>query len=164
MYLCHRARRRCRRPLRRHRLRLRPSAGAKGYQRVQQQQQQPPAKRSRDVSCPGCGRCYYTMGDTAQHFESGRCSACPGQENAREQMYKFARQREQAAGTNGFFTNHQAMLTFNGAGEDVSGYQPGGKNYHCPGCQKGFTTVGGMLNHIQAKPACRQSSGNLAIM
>ena len=110
---------------------------------------------------------YFTMGDTAQHFESGRCSSCPGQENARQAMYKFARQREHAAGANGLFTyGGQQMLTFNGSGEQdwSAGYQSSGKNYRCPGCQKGFTTMGGMLNHLQAKPTCRQSSGNLALM
>ena len=108
-----------------------------------------------------------TMGDTAQHFESGRCSSCPGQDNARQAMYQYARQREHSAGANGMFTNGgQQMLTFNGAGQQdwTAGYQSGGKNYHCPGCNKGFTTVGGMLNHMQAKPSCNQSAGNLRIM
>jgi len=140
----------------------------KGYQRVQPAPPPAPApKRQRSVACPGCSKCYYTMGDTAQHFESGRCNSCPGQENARAEMYQFARQREHAAGANGMFTNGgQQMLTFTGAGQQdwSAGYQAGGKNYHCPGCRKGFTTVGGMLNHMQAKPQCSQSSGNLALM
>ena len=55
------------------------------------------------------------------------------------------------------------MLTFNGFGEEVSAYVPGGKNYKCPSCGKGFTTVGGMLNHIQARPQCRLASATLRV-
>lgn len=57
------------------------------------------------------------------------------------------------------------MLTFNGAGEQDwgHGYVEGGLNYHCPGCSKGFKTMGAMLNHVQARPQCRQNSGHLQL-
>ena len=117
----------------------------------------PPANvrpRERSVPCPGCGKMHYTMGDTAQHFESGRCSACPGQDNARRAAYAYAR------GTNlnnAFFTNATPMLTFNGAGaQDYSNdYQHDGTNYRCPACQRSFRMLSALLNHLQAKPECR---------
>ena len=130
------------------------------------QQQSSQAKRQRTVGCPGCGKMHYTLGDTAQHFESGRCPSCPGQENARKAAYALARQREHDAGAQGMFTNGgPALLTFSGnGGQDWSaGYEDGGLNYSCPGCRKRFRTMGAMLNHIQAKPQCNQGGGHLAL-
>jgi ribosomal protein L44E len=131
-----------------------------------ERREQPAEKRQRTVACPGCGRMHYTMGDTAQHFESGSCPSCPGQENARRAAYALARQREQQAGQQGLFTNGgPALLTFNGDGAQdfTQGYQEAGLNYHCPACGKGFKTMGGMINHVQARPQCQQSGGHLAL-
>ena len=100
---------------------------------------------------------HITMGDAAQHFESGRCPSCPGQDNAMRAAYGFAREQEQRAGATGAFTNGgPQMLTFNGAGaQDYTvGYQSGGYNYNCPGCGKQFRQLSALLNHQQAKPAC----------
>ena len=124
------------------------------------------SSRDRTVACPGCGKMHYTMGDTAQHFESGRCPSCPGQEAARRAAYQLVRQREYDAGVQGSFTNGgQALLTFNGNGQQdwSQGYEAGGKNYRCPSCQKSFGTLGGMLNHVQARPQCQQSGGHLQL-
>ena len=110
---------------------------------------------------------HFTMGDTVSHFESGRCPTCPGRDNARRAAYAIARQREQDAGAQGLFTNGgPALLTFNGDGRQdfTQGYVEGGKNFHCPGCRKGFKALGDMLKHIEAKPQCGQSAGRLALM
>ena len=113
--------------------------------------------RTRTVACPGCGKMHFTMGDTAQHFESGRCPSCPGQDNARRAAYGFVRQQEQRAGTAGAFTNGQQMLTYNGSGQvdHTAGYESGAYNYSCPGCGKQFRSMSALLNHQQAKPQCR---------
>lgn len=141
--------------------------GYGGYhEREELERRQAPAKRQRTVACPGCGRMHYTMGDTAQHFESGSCSACPDQEKARRNAYALIRQREYESGHQGICTSGgPALLTFNGDGSQdwAQGYESGGWNYHCPGCRKGFRTSGAMLNHIQAKPECNRSGGHLAL-
>lgn len=119
--------------------------------------QTPPAKRARTVGCPGCGKMHFTMGDTAQHFESGRCPSCPGADNARRAAYGFTRAQEERAGAAGAFTNGgQQMLTFNGEGalDYTAGYQSGGYNFRCPGCSKEFRQLSALLNHQAAKPAC----------
>ena len=98
---------------------------------------------------------HFTMGDTAQHFESGRCPSCPGQDNARRAAYAYARSTSL---NSQFFTNATPpMLTFNGAGtQDYSNdFQSNGNNYRCPSCSKSFKMLSAMLNHLQAKPECR---------
>ena len=130
------------------------------HERAELERRAPAAQRERAVACPGCNRMYYTMGDTAQHFESGRCPSCPGQENARRQAYAFARQ----SGTGDqYFTNASRLLTFNGAGEQdySSDYQPDGTNFKCPGCHREFRLLSALLNHQQAKPQCRGSHAAL---
>jgi len=142
--------------------------GYDGYHERAELESRPPpaAKRQRTVACPGCGKMHFTLGDTANHFESGRCPTCPDQEEARRATYALARQRESDAGQRGMFTNGgPAMLTFNGSGhQDWSqGYEAGAQNYHCPTCSKGFKTMGAMLSHIQARPQCNQGGGHLAL-
>eukprot|EP00967_Tisochrysis_lutea_P094708 scaffold137776_cov28-Tisochrysis_lutea.AAC.1 len=124
------------------------------------------SRRSRDVPCPGCGKRYFDIVGTAQHFESGCCPACPGRENAGRQMYALARQREANGGAEGMFTNSQKMLTFDQYGErDWSdGYVGGGNNYHCPTCGRQFATLNSMLQHVTMKSTCRQGNGRLALM
>ena len=127
------------------------------HERAELERRQQAAQRERTVACPGCGKLHYTMGDTAQHFESGRCSACPGQDNARRAAFGFVRQQEHRAGAQGAFTNGgQQMLTFNGAGQQdyTAGYESGGYNYNCPGCGKQFRLLSALAQHQQAKPMC----------
>lgn len=137
-----------------------------GYHRTQDAPaHESTAPRQRNVACPGCGKRYFTMGDSAQHFESGHCSSCPGMDNARKTMYSFARQKESAAGADGMFTSGQRLLAFGGDGELdwTAGYVNGGKNYHCPSCSKAFVTMNSMLQHVQSKEECRQRGGYLAL-
>ena len=131
------------------------------HERSELERRQPQQEaRTRTVGCPGCGKMHFTMGDTAQHFESGRCSSCPGQENAQRVAYGFVRQQEERAGTAGAFTNGPQMLTYNGSGQvdHAAGYQSGAHNYSCPGCGKQFRLASAMLNHQQAKPQCRSAT------
>ena len=116
-------------------------------------------KKQRTVPCPGCGRKYVTMADTAQHYESGRCANCPGAENAGRAAYAYARQMEERAGMR--FTTGQRALTFNGDGErDWSGgYDAsGGDNYRCPSCGKGFRALHSLLSHCQARETLQHSA------
>ena len=145
--------------------RVHTGAGYHERAELDRRQAAPQPPRQRTVPCPGCGKLHFTMGDTAQHFESGRCASCPGQDNARQAAYAFARQQEQAAGAGGAFTMRgQQMLTFNGAGEQdyTAGYESGGYNYKCPGCAKQFRQLSALLNHQSAKPQCA-SAHHLAI-
>lgn len=121
----------------------------------------PPQKRARTVACPGCGRMHFSMGDTAQHFESGRCSSCPGEDYARRQAYGMARQMGIG---NQFFVNNNNLLTFNDSGQEdhQAGYEAGGQNYRCPSCQKTFGQFSALLNHQQARAQCR-GSGHAAL-
>jgi hypothetical protein len=89
----------------------------KGYHRRDESvHESSPPRRQRDVACPGCGKTYFTMGDSAQHFESGSCPSCPGAANARKTMYTLLRQRESVANADGMFINGQRLLTFDGDG------------------------------------------------
>jgi|LauGreDrversion2_2_1035103.scaffolds.fasta_scaffold32893_2 hypothetical protein len=134
------------------------------------QKRQRPTATPRTVGCPGCGKMYSSLGGTVMHFESGRCTSCPGEENARRAAYALARQREQQVGAIGMFTNGTQLLTngtlmLNGEGETdyAAGYQDGGMNFSCPTCRKGFKTMGAMINHVQSRAQCQQHSGHLAL-
>ena len=130
-----------------------------GYHRVDDR----PPKRTREapsVPCPGCGKMCRSRSGVAGHFESGACSSCPGRENAMQVAYREVSRLEHNTGSQGMFTG-QKMLTgcvqLDAYGEiDYGhGYQAGGTNYSCPGCQKGFRTSQALLAHCEAKPECR---------
>ena len=131
--------------------------GHGGYYERQQQPQQTPRTNAapRNVPCPGCGKMYHKMSATAQHFESGSCSMCPGIEQAGRAAYAYARQMDSQAGTR--FTNAQQMLTFNGDGEMDwgHGYEAGGQNYNCQMCGKTFPKLHSLISHCESKPQCR---------
>ena len=55
--------------------------------------------RPRSVACPICGdRRFRTGANAVQHVESGSCSGCQGRDNARRQIYNFARQQQSMQG------------------------------------------------------------------
>ena len=52
--------------------------------------------RPRNVSCPLCGLRNFRSGANAvQHVESGYCTGCIGQDNARQRIYEFASTRQE---------------------------------------------------------------------
>lgn len=127
--------------------------GYDGYYRRSEPQTTQRAPKT--VPCPACGRMYRTMADTAQHFESGACPHCPGEDAARRAAYGYARQME--AGSDVRFTHAQRTLTFNGDGSTdwSAGYEADGDNYSCPSCGKPFRALHSMLSHIQSRPQCQ---------
>ena len=50
--------------------------------------------RPRTTPCPACGQMYRSAADAVLHFETGHCSACRGQDNARRAVYDFASARQ----------------------------------------------------------------------
>lgn len=97
--------------------------------------------RSRDYPCPGCGKMYRGMTDTARHFESGVCEACPGKDNARRAMYGLVSSQQ---GGSSFLTSSQGTLQLTHNGELSSGYSETENLYCCPACGKTFFNLSGV--------------------
>lgn len=100
--------------------------------------------RPRSISCPVCGDTRFRSGANAvQHVESGHCTGCRGQDNARQQIYQYATQ--QAAFRP--YLNDVPMLT-NGA------YSPSSVPdcpYGCPECTKSFRHLSQLMQHQDQK-------------
>lgn len=99
--------------------------------------------QERTFACPGCDKMYRGLTDTALHFESGSCTACKGQDNARRAAYQLVAQRKGGAN---FLTN-PLMLT---DGDGGGGYSEEGPNYRCPSCPRTFKLVSALMQHQQS--------------
>jgi len=99
--------------------------------------------QERRFGCPGCGKKYRGLTDTALHFESGACSACKGKNNARRAAYDIVSQ--QPGGSN-FIVQRITD------GERSGAWTPDGHNFKCPSCKKKFGTVSALMQHQQSTP------------
>ena len=105
--------------------------------------------RPRNVACPVCGEQRFRSGANAvQHVESGYCSGCLGQDNAREQIYKFAA----AQRSMGRYMTERPLLTYGGG---VSGPVPD-MPYCCQECNKSFRQLSQLLQHQDQKHGNRR--------
>eukprot|EP00541_Cyclophora_tenuis_P001975 CAMPEP_0116557800 /NCGR_PEP_ID=MMETSP0397-20121206/9448_1 /TAXON_ID=216820 /ORGANISM="Cyclophora tenuis, Strain ECT3854" /LENGTH=114 /DNA_ID=CAMNT_0004083311 /DNA_START=124 /DNA_END=468 /DNA_ORIENTATION=+ len=99
--------------------------------------------RPRNVACPVCGDQRFKSGANAvQHVESGFCRGCRGQENARNQIYEFAKRQ-------GVMHHYMDIpqLTY-------GDYDDGGVPdfpYHCPQCSVSFRQLSQLLQHQDQK-------------
>jgi hypothetical protein len=87
--------------------------------------------------------CSFRSGANAvQHVESGYCSGCRGQDNARQQIYDYAR------GQRGMqrFMGETPLLTWNGMNNGVPDLP-----YRCPECNKSFRQLSQLLQHQDQK-------------
>ena len=125
----------------------------KGYQRV------PKTDEKKDVPCVGCGKKFKAISGSVQHFETGRCPSCPGEANAREQVYNYANQSN---------ANFMIKRIANGDDEVNTSYREDGANFRCPapGCSKEFEKLASLMQHMENKLSCREfkgCAGNLQI-
>ena len=101
--------------------------------------------RARNVSCPVCGETRFKSGANAvQHVESGYCSGCRGADNARQQIYDFARKQSSMRR----YTSDVPRLTYDGHNNNstVPDYP-----YQCPDCNKAFRQLSQLLQHRDHK-------------
>ena len=95
------------------------------------------------VACPICGNWRFRTGANAvQHVENGSCSGCQGRDNARRQIYNFARQQQSMQG----FMNGTPLLTNGGNNYGVPDYP-----YQCPECYKSFRQLSQLMQHQDQK-------------
>ena len=105
--------------------------------------------RPRNVSCPVCGETRFRSGANAvQHVESGYCRGCRGKDNARQQIYDFARRKP---GMNRYLTE-TPLITYGagGSGNDSNSNVPKFP-YQCPDCHKAFRQLSQLLQHQDQK-------------
>jgi DNA-directed RNA polymerase subunit RPC12/RpoP len=101
--------------------------------------------RPRNVACPVCGDRRFRSGANAvQHVESGYCSGCPGQGNARQQIYNFASKQNKMHQ----YMTEVPMLTYNGyeTNNEVPAFP-----YECRECFISFRQLSQLLQHQDQK-------------
>ena len=100
--------------------------------------------RPQSVACPLCGEGRFRSGANAvQHVESGYCSGCRGQSNAREQIYRFASSQRAMQP----YLSDVPRLTYNGyVNNDVPDFP-----YSCPDCFRSFKQLSQLLQHQDNK-------------
>ena len=99
--------------------------------------------RTRNVACPICGEQRFRSGANAvQHVESGYCTGCRGQDNARQQIYEFAQRQ---SGMQQFLTG-TPMLTNGGHYDSIPDFP-----YQCRECAKSFRQMSQLLQHQDQK-------------
>lgn len=102
----------------------------------------PPPDAARNVACPVCGVVRFKSGMGAvMHVESGSCSGCRGADNARRQIYDFARSH---SGTQSLL----APMLMDRLGSTLD---PGDKPYQCQWCRKTFRQMSQLMQHTQDK-------------
>ena len=107
--------------------------------------------RPRNVACPVCGDCRFATGANAvQHVESGYCTGCRGQDNARQQIYDFASGQRKM---NQYMT---PMLEYDGYGSNQVPDFP----YQCQPCGKMFRHLSQLLQHQDQKHNNRMALTN----
>ena len=93
--------------------------------------------RPKNVSCPICGE--QRIGSAANavaHVESGYCSGCRGQDEARRQIYQYV---------SGHAPNLCVPMLENGGHSDQVPNSP----YKCTYCGKQFGQLSSQMNHEQ---------------
>ena len=99
--------------------------------------------RPRNVACPICGEQRFRSGANAvQHVESGYCSGCYGRDNARQQIYDFARSQ---SGMQPYLSG-TPMITNGGYHDSVPDFP-----YQCTACAKSFRQLSQLLQHQDQK-------------
>jgi DNA-directed RNA polymerase subunit RPC12/RpoP len=101
--------------------------------------------RPRDMACPICGDRRFRSGANAvQHVETGSCSGCPGQGNARQQIYNFASKQARMHR----YMTEAPMLTYDGyeTNRAVPDFP-----YECRDCSKAFRNLSQLLQHQDQK-------------
>lgn len=99
--------------------------------------------RPRNIACPVCGEGQFRSGANAvQHVESGYCSCCRGVENARQQVYEFARKQRGMKP----YLNGRPLLTYGGCDDEVPDYP-----YKCQECSRNFRQLSQLLQHQDNK-------------
>jgi len=96
----------------------------------------------RSVPCPICGskKQFAHLQHAVQHVESGYCSGCPGQDNARAQIYQFVQgQGQQLLG------DRAPVVQLDRYGNAVVPDKP----YGCE-CGKHFAAVSSLMSHKRA--------------
>ncbi len=107
--------------------------------------------RPRNVACPICGEQRFRSGANAvQHVESGYCSGCRGQDNARQQIYEYARRQSGMQP----FLNGTPMLTYGDNYSSVPDFP-----YQCRECAKSFRQLSQLLQHQDQKHGRYRSIG-----
>jgi len=100
--------------------------------------------RAKTVSCPICGDTKFgSSANAVQHVESGYCRGCKGQDNARQQIYEFARR----TGKLNQYMTETPMLTNGGAPYGAVPDKP----YCCRECNKSFRQMSQLLQHQDNK-------------
>lgn len=99
--------------------------------------------RPRSVACPICGEQRFRSGANAvQHVESGYCTGCRGQDNARQQIYEYARRQSGMQP----YLNGTPLLTNGGYNNSVPDFP-----YQCTVCAKSFRQLSQLLQHQDQK-------------
>mmetsp|Transcript_5799 Transcript_5799/g.10134 ORF Transcript_5799/g.10134 Transcript_5799/m.10134 type:complete len:174 (+) Transcript_5799:140-661(+) len=92
---------------------------------------------ARSIPCPVCGdkKKFRNAANAVAHVESGYCSGCKGQQNARQQIYNYAR-------------INAPQLTTNLIEGAQGGYgRVPQKPYRCQFCARNFAHLSALLNH-----------------
>lgn len=100
--------------------------------------------RPRTVACPICHETRFRSGANAvQHVESGYCTGCLGQDNARQQIYQFASAQ---IGMRPYMSS-VPQLTYGGSSHGAAPEYP----YSCNECNKQFRQLSQLMQHQDAK-------------
>ena len=101
--------------------------------------------RERNVACPVCRETRFRSGANAiQHVESGYCTGCTGQDNARQQIYEFAARQGKLRG---YMTGTPMLTNGNNGPYGTVPDLP----YCCPDCSKSFRQMSQLLQHQDNK-------------
>lgn len=103
--------------------------------------------RPRMISCPICGdQRFKSPANAVQHVESGTCRNCPGKNNAREHIHRFA--TTTAASRFAPYLTSAPMIA---DGEDLH-HEVSEFPYHCPYCLgKKFRALSQLMQHADQK-------------
>ena len=99
--------------------------------------------RPRNVACPICkDQRFRSSANAVQHVESGYCTGCTGQDNARTQIYELAQS------LNGMqrYLNGTPLLTNGGYNSGVPDLP-----YQCQECAKSFRQLSQLMQHQDQK-------------
>jgi DNA-directed RNA polymerase subunit RPC12/RpoP len=101
--------------------------------------------RPRNVSCPLCGLRNFRSGANAvQHVESGYCTGCIGQDNARQRIYEFASTRQEMRS---MLSNAPMIQDGYNSGQRAVPNNP----YQCNCCGRQFHALSQLMQHQDQK-------------